>query len=623
MPIRVSIDRFHPVDLGIVADADLGLRAIDAALAGRQLAGVDASVRRRRPPGAGRRRRRRRRRDGRRPCRVMATIRSALGRDAIVVKDSTVPGSCGPTALLEVYEPRTSMRPVSAAIGPGLPLAIGASLATGRPTVVIQGDGGFMLNLGELATAVQEGAADHHVRVQRPRLRDPALHPGHDVRGPAGGGRSAHARLRATAQSMGMPSSSVASPAEFEKAFAAAVAIGEPWLIDVDITSMTPMRVVPQSPNARGRRTRRARHRRHLVTVRLTARSGHPVLDIENVGDQILVGGNGFDPGAVTVCSSHAGVGRPIRRCRSAVALDRRASTRGGAETASPRATSTSSRSRPLGYRGRWLLAGAGPTGARARWPGPGGHRLVDGDEGARLAARSTARYSASTSASSPGPGRSARPCDAHAVPEQPHLHSAKRSWCSSATGSVSAPCRTAARSSSAPASGRGRGDELVLGVDLDALGDEAEQRRGFDHLASHRRSVWPSPRLRLRYAAMAPFHRTASPSRRRQGRAHRRPVSRPTWAVLVDGTARGDRLVPARRTGRPRRAWNRTPRSTPGHAAPGALPTEALRGSTMLRRPTSSTVLGTRARRTTCLDRTGATPTGGCTLPSGHDRSG
>ena len=55
---------------------------------------------------------------------------------------------------------------------------------------------------------------------------------------------------------MGMASASVSTAAEFATAFAAAVASGEPWLLDVDITSMTPMRVVPQSPNARGRRTR-------------------------------------------------------------------------------------------------------------------------------------------------------------------------------------------------------------------------------------------------------------------------------------------------------------------------------------------------------------------------------
>jgi len=58
------------------------------------------------------------------------------------------------------------------------------------------------------------------------------------------------------AQSMGMPSWSVASAAEFEKAFAAALDTAGPSLIDVDITDFEPMRVVPQSPSTRGRRAR-------------------------------------------------------------------------------------------------------------------------------------------------------------------------------------------------------------------------------------------------------------------------------------------------------------------------------------------------------------------------------
>ena len=60
--------------------------------------------------------------------RVMRTIRDSIERDDIVVKDSTVAGIVWANRHLAVYEPRTSMRPVSAAIGPGLPLAIGASL---------------------------------------------------------------------------------------------------------------------------------------------------------------------------------------------------------------------------------------------------------------------------------------------------------------------------------------------------------------------------------------------------------------------------------------------------------------------------------------------------------------
>ena len=41
------------------------------------------------------------------------------------------------------------------AIGPGLPFAIGASISKNHHTVLIQGDGGFMLHLGELATVEQ------------------------------------------------------------------------------------------------------------------------------------------------------------------------------------------------------------------------------------------------------------------------------------------------------------------------------------------------------------------------------------------------------------------------------------------------------------------------------------
>ena len=59
---------------------------------------------------------------------------------------------------LPVYEPRTFIHPSEfCTIGCGLPLALGAKVAAPeRPVVVLCGDGGFLLNTGELATAVQE-----------------------------------------------------------------------------------------------------------------------------------------------------------------------------------------------------------------------------------------------------------------------------------------------------------------------------------------------------------------------------------------------------------------------------------------------------------------------------------
>jgi len=251
-----SIDRFHPVDIGLRADAALGLDALLAALDGRTVADPDESF-----VEAARTARRQVDADGDAAMgadfqKVMQTIRASLGRGDIVVKDSTVSGVVWANRHLPVYEPRTSMRPVSAAIGPGLPLAIGASVATGRRTVVIQGDGGFMLNLGELATAVQEGTPvitcvfnDRGYAILRfiQDMMFEGRHAAVDLHTPD---------FAMLAQSMGMPSWSVASPAEFEKAFAAAVDTSGPSLIDVDITGFEPMRVVPQSASTRGRRAR-------------------------------------------------------------------------------------------------------------------------------------------------------------------------------------------------------------------------------------------------------------------------------------------------------------------------------------------------------------------------------
>jgi acetolactate synthase-1/2/3 large subunit len=251
-----SIDRFHPVDLGIRGDAGLGLEALLAGLAEREIKGADPEF-----VEAAREARRGVDADGEAAMgadmrRVMAAIRSSIARDDIVVKDSTVPAIVWANRHLEVYEPRTSLRPVSAAIGPALPLAIGASLATGRRTVVIQGDGGFMLNLGELATAVQEGVPvitcvfnDRGYGILR-FLQDMMFE-----------GRRTAVDLHTPdfamlAQSMAMPSWSAASAEEFEKAFTAAVETAAPSVIDVDITGFEPMRIVPQSPSTRGRRVR-------------------------------------------------------------------------------------------------------------------------------------------------------------------------------------------------------------------------------------------------------------------------------------------------------------------------------------------------------------------------------
>jgi acetolactate synthase-1/2/3 large subunit len=250
------LDRFHPVDLGIRGDAAAGLAALLDALGGHDRSGLDeayttaASAARRRIDADGAEAM------GTDMHRVMQAIRASIARDDIVVKDSTVSGIVWANRHLQVLEPRTSMRPVSAAIGPALPLAIGASLATGRRAVVVQGDGGLMLNIGELATAVQErlpvitcvfndrGYGILRFIQQAMLKTEPTAV---DLVTPDFAG---------VAEAMGMRAWSVGSADEFEKVFAEAVAGQGPALLDIDITQFEPMRIVPQSPASRGRRAR-------------------------------------------------------------------------------------------------------------------------------------------------------------------------------------------------------------------------------------------------------------------------------------------------------------------------------------------------------------------------------
>ena len=88
-----------------------------------------------------------------------AAIRAAMPRDAVWVRDITISNTTWGNRIFPVYDPRNAVHPVSAAIGPGLALGIGAAIgAGGRKAVAMVGDGGFALGLCELWTATQERA---------------------------------------------------------------------------------------------------------------------------------------------------------------------------------------------------------------------------------------------------------------------------------------------------------------------------------------------------------------------------------------------------------------------------------------------------------------------------------
>jgi acetolactate synthase-1/2/3 large subunit len=157
---RIQIDvepsllgRNYSIDVGIVGDARLALSALLEALPPRQAdadwLGVTAKARRAA---------RARARATLGPYeRILDDLRSTLSRDAIVVRDVTIPATTWGSRLMEAYLPRTVVHPATYAIGMGVGLAIGAAVGQpARDVVLLVGDGGFITAVGELATAAQE-----------------------------------------------------------------------------------------------------------------------------------------------------------------------------------------------------------------------------------------------------------------------------------------------------------------------------------------------------------------------------------------------------------------------------------------------------------------------------------
>lgn len=149
-----EIGHTYPASIGIAADARLALEALLAALNSAEPSAASRIDEVSRIKEALRARTRRAYGEA---VSLLDGIREALPRDGITVADMTMLGYAS-AQYLPVYEPRTFIHPSElCSIGCGLPLALGAQVAApGRAVVALCGDGGFLLNAGELATAVQE-----------------------------------------------------------------------------------------------------------------------------------------------------------------------------------------------------------------------------------------------------------------------------------------------------------------------------------------------------------------------------------------------------------------------------------------------------------------------------------
>jgi len=234
------IGRTHRAHVGVLADAKAALTAINASLS--DLQPNDGQFNQTIWEARDGVRHAMRERLGEDWPQVMDTIRAKLPRDGLFVRDQTISAYNWGNQQFPIYEPRTSINPTSGAIGPGFPMSVGAAIATGKKTVVIHGDGGFMFHATELATAAQYQVPlvvcvfnDSGYGVLRwlqtnrfGRVNETDL------------GKVAFARM---AEAMGVPAQRVQSVAEFETALDTAMAATGPYLIDVDMEHFAPMEI--------------------------------------------------------------------------------------------------------------------------------------------------------------------------------------------------------------------------------------------------------------------------------------------------------------------------------------------------------------------------------------------
>jgi acetolactate synthase-1/2/3 large subunit len=181
---------------------------------------------------------------------LLDAIQQSLPEDAILVRDVTVPATTWGSRLIVRRYPRTTLHASGGGIGQALPMAIGAQIAAPEKTVLaLCGDGGLLVNIGELAVARQENAPivvvcfdDNGYGVLR------------NIQNAHFDGRRIGVDLQspdyvAVARGFGFHAECVKSAQEFQRILARAMESREPWMIVVDSNAIGPMKTIFAGPD--------------------------------------------------------------------------------------------------------------------------------------------------------------------------------------------------------------------------------------------------------------------------------------------------------------------------------------------------------------------------------------
>ncbi len=233
--IRIDIDpaelRRLPAEVGIVADAAAGARALAAAL-GRQGTPKrrDAQIAAAKEEAAAAIRSVQPQVD------YLGVIRDVLPRDGFFVEEISQMGFSAMFGF-PVYEPRTFVTSgYQGTLGFGFPTALGVKVAfPRRPVVSVTGDGGFMFAVQELATAVQYGINLVTLVFNNESYGNVYRDQQQQFGGRLLGSELVNPNFVALAESFGVSASSVSSPQGLRPALERAFAADRPVLIEVKV----------------------------------------------------------------------------------------------------------------------------------------------------------------------------------------------------------------------------------------------------------------------------------------------------------------------------------------------------------------------------------------------------
>ena len=172
---------------------------------------------------------------------IADAVIDAFPEDAAWVRDITLSNSMWGNRYLPLRTPRQGVHSLGGAIGQGLSMAVGAAMAqNGRKTVLLSGDGGFMLNVGELATAAQE-RADIAIIL----MNDGGYGVIKNIQDAHYGSRQVYADMRnpdfaQLSASLGVAHEKVGGADKFADAFARALDIAGPAIVEVDMSAVGP-----------------------------------------------------------------------------------------------------------------------------------------------------------------------------------------------------------------------------------------------------------------------------------------------------------------------------------------------------------------------------------------------